>query len=115
MPSAVVVSVPVEVKVPAELTIPEKEFAPFPKTKLPPLLSKVPAVKYPPVKFTVAALFVKVTAPAEIPPASTAIVAVEFKAALSPELNATGVPVPSVNQFCAVVLHAPLETDESQT
>ena len=115
IPSAVVVSAPVEVSVPAELVTPAKEFALFPRTKVPPVLFNVEPVKFPPVKFTTAELLPKVTAPAEIPPASTAIVALESKAALSPELNATGEPAPSVNQFVAVVFQAPSETAESQT
>jgi hypothetical protein len=114
-PPLVVVKVPVEVKIPAEFVNPTKLFALLFINKVPPLLLSVVPVRFPPARVTVAALLASVTSEAVIPPASTVIVAVEFKAALSPVLKATGLPVPSVSQFCAVVFHAPLEIDESQT
>ena len=114
-PPLVVVKVPVEVKVPAEFVNPTKLFALLFINNVPPLLLSVVPVRFPPARVTVAALLSSVTAEAVIPPASTVIVAVEFKAALSLVLKATALPVPSVSQFCAVVFHVPLETDESQT
>ena len=96
-------------KVPRFTEMPfEKMFAELFKFKVPvPDLTKLVPVRLPPSKVTVAPSFVMVTAAAVIPFASTVIAAGEFKAALSPVLKATAVPVPSVSQFWAVVFQAP--------
>ena len=99
-------------KVPWLITIPfENRFAELFRFRVPdPALVRLVPVRLPPPNVTIAALFVMVTAPAVTPPASTVIVAEEFNAASSLVVKATGVPVPPMSQFCAVVFQIPALT-----